>query len=633
MSARSRLFYDANNPVMLCPEEIVRLTLSDVQAASDQIDQNMVLLLQRIEENFDKCNQVVIGRILPAVQQHGENSRRIYESVKFWRPFFENAARIKLTDPFLYDDESASQDDSLSQRAADQSLSFDEGASAVSAESSNHATPRAPQATTSTAKASAPAHLKKEKAVLSDDMSPFQSLQADLHKVRPSTTTIGVDHLSSGVQRVRLGDLPPDSPDVPTPEWETATVGFKTVAETVLEAPSPSMSSIHFETTSPETLRKLKQPLHHHSASPTPANSTAASQNHPALLEKILRKNIGSPGPSSSTPGRGKARLVRPTDVPRDWDGLVDLSNTSLAAFASPIKRQGDMANESGWDAPVDRVAASKTSSPAPLGNRSLASLNLLSPAPSRVPAKQAAQRMTNTVYSALHDSPLEPPLIMREYTARLMMGEDLPAPSPSEGSRRGFEEEALEDEGDSLDLSKPFGTTRLGKGTLLAEFGGGTTARIDDLLNETSFARIVDDGDDFGTQRVSIQDDSFTDDLPTSGPVASLSKAAPPAAAPFALHGQRRDAFNAPGRSAPNANAIQGLDGREDTLFGMRPAAAPVADQSIADEDDSFAAGLGATQNFRMLGPDNLDTLHGGVLLESEPFESSPLANRDRNY
>ncbi|SCV71144.1 BQ2448_2732 [Microbotryum intermedium] len=619
MSTRSRLFYDANNPVMLRPEDIVRLTLSDVQAASDQIDQNMVLLLQRIEENFDKCNQVVTERILPAVQQHGENSRRIYESVKFWRPFFEKAARIKLTDPFLYGDESASQDEGLTARAADQSLSFDEGASA---ESSNHATPRAPQATISTTKASAPANLKKDKLVFADDLSPFQSLQADLHKVRPTTSATGVDHASSGVRRLRLGDLPPDSPDVPTPEWETATVGFKTVAETALEAPSPSMSSIHFETTSPETLRKMKQPVQHHSASPIRANSAAASQHDPALLEKILRKNAASPGPSSSTPGRGKARLVRPTDVPRDWDGLVDLSNSSLAAFASPIKRQGDMANESGWDAPVDRVAASKTSSSAHLANRSLASLNLLSPAPSRVPAKQAAQRMTNDVYSALHDSPLEPPLIMKEYTARLMLGEEVPAPSPSEGLRRGFEEEALEEEGDSMDLSKPFGTTRLGKGTLLAEFGGGTTARIDDLLNETSFARIVDDGDDFGTQRVSLQDDSFTDDLPTGEPGPSLSKAAPAAAAPFALHGQHKDA----GR-----NAIQGLDGREDTLFAMRPAAAE-ADLSMG-EDDSFAAGMGATKNFRVLGPDNLDTLHGGVLLESEPFELSPLANRDRNY
>lgn len=82
MASRQRLFYDPANPRMLSIEEIQRLTPSDIQAASDQIDQNMVILLQRIEEDFARCNQVVIERILPAVAQHGENSQRIYESVK-----------------------------------------------------------------------------------------------------------------------------------------------------------------------------------------------------------------------------------------------------------------------------------------------------------------------------------------------------------------------------------------------------------------------------------------------------------------------------------------------------------------------------------------------------------------------
>lgn len=82
MASRQRLFYDPANPRMLAVEEIQRLNASDIQAASDQIDQNMVVLLQRIEENFARCNQVVIERILPAVAQHGENSQRIYESVK-----------------------------------------------------------------------------------------------------------------------------------------------------------------------------------------------------------------------------------------------------------------------------------------------------------------------------------------------------------------------------------------------------------------------------------------------------------------------------------------------------------------------------------------------------------------------
>ena len=91
------MYYDPNNPQMLRTEDIVRLTPSEIQAASDQIDQNMVVLLQKIEENFARCNQVVVERILPAVTQHGENSQRIYESVKVRLSQRKGATASKLT--------------------------------------------------------------------------------------------------------------------------------------------------------------------------------------------------------------------------------------------------------------------------------------------------------------------------------------------------------------------------------------------------------------------------------------------------------------------------------------------------------------------------------------------------------
>lgn len=67
---------------MLPEDEIMSLSPPELQAAMDQLDQNLVLVLQQIEENFAACNQVVTERILPAVEQHGENSARIYESIK-----------------------------------------------------------------------------------------------------------------------------------------------------------------------------------------------------------------------------------------------------------------------------------------------------------------------------------------------------------------------------------------------------------------------------------------------------------------------------------------------------------------------------------------------------------------------
>lgn len=60
----------------------MQLSPAELQAATDQLDQNLVLLLRRVEENFARCNQVVTERILPAVEVHGENSARIYESIK-----------------------------------------------------------------------------------------------------------------------------------------------------------------------------------------------------------------------------------------------------------------------------------------------------------------------------------------------------------------------------------------------------------------------------------------------------------------------------------------------------------------------------------------------------------------------
>lgn len=83
----NRLFYDPVNPVMLSSLQMQQLSPQELQAASDQLDQHLVLILQQIEENFSKCNQVVVESLLPAVEQHGENSMRIYESIKVSEKF------------------------------------------------------------------------------------------------------------------------------------------------------------------------------------------------------------------------------------------------------------------------------------------------------------------------------------------------------------------------------------------------------------------------------------------------------------------------------------------------------------------------------------------------------------------
>jgi len=82
----NRLFYDAVNPVMLSHDEVMQLTPAELQSATDQLDQNLVLLLQRVEENFARCNEIVTERIMPNIEIHGENTQRIYQSVKVRPP-------------------------------------------------------------------------------------------------------------------------------------------------------------------------------------------------------------------------------------------------------------------------------------------------------------------------------------------------------------------------------------------------------------------------------------------------------------------------------------------------------------------------------------------------------------------
>lgn len=80
---------------MLTPNEISHLTPAQVQAGCDQIDQNIVRVLQKIDEDFAQCVQILTERLLPAVAVYGENSQQIWESVKVRR-------RLSLANVFFF---------------------------------------------------------------------------------------------------------------------------------------------------------------------------------------------------------------------------------------------------------------------------------------------------------------------------------------------------------------------------------------------------------------------------------------------------------------------------------------------------------------------------------------------------
>ncbi|GAA5899790.1 hypothetical protein JCM5296_004222 [Sporobolomyces johnsonii] len=688
----NRLFYDPANPVMLSADEISQLSPSELQAATDQLDQNMVLLLQRIEENFAQCNQLVIERLLPAVEQHGENSARIYESIKFWRPFFEAAASIRLNEPYYDDSTSVATEEAAQDASPDRTVSS-EGDQTYTTTPSEDGTPRAPKNNHPVSVSDIPSEPQ-----WSNDMSPFQSLQQEM--AMPANSAMKQPPLPD-MQRLRLRDLPPDSPDVPEPDFETVNVdaaggkGKGRSFDLSSDSSSPSFSALR--------------------GSPAPRNPKSGGGPHPqsALLEKILRKNLASPlaGPGSSTPGAGaRGKLKFPHDLPQNWNGIANLSTTSLDAFPSPIKRRPSAMGEDDSFAPPSTIrhpgGAALTSSPAPRNPLASSTSTLrrypappstaiASPAFSRTPAKEAARRTAQHVYDALDvDSPLlEPPSALKNpatmvYNPRSTYGGPGPE-SPSErstirrsgatlGRAAGAGMSSVRSDAPYLDESytslpaQPsfvnasrtdvydfsssgrFGGAGAGAGrgddVPLSEFGGGTTGNIDDLLaghtmtfqptQPVDYAGIVDDE---AVHDHGAEDESYTGEEGTEG------------------YGQHHDhqqqqqqrydedesfALDA-GLAGPAGGrfAARLQDGPEDTLFGMpttaqggaggRPSIRPPSRQLY--EDDSFTDEEYGTKSdgsrFRLHGLSDMETLHGGELLASEPFQASPLAGRHGQY
>ncbi|GAA5998390.1 DASH complex subunit ASK1 [Rhodotorula paludigena] len=709
----NRLFYDSENPVMLSQDEIAQLSPAELQAATDQLDQNLVLLLQRIEENFARCNEVVTERILPAVEQHGENSARIFQSIKFWKPFFEAAANISLNDP--YGEEASVHTDEPSHATAspERTLASDEGDLTYASHPSLNfdSTPRA--ATTAANESSAP-----HEPHWSTDVSPFPALQTDLRASAGPSASADNSALQKydlpDVDRLQLGEYAPDSPGLAEPQFETINVGAA-MGRGGARGGAEDRSRTGLHELSSATGQSEPSFLRRQPGSPASRNPRAGGdKTHSVLLEKILRKGLASPavprahGPGSSTPGAaGKVKF--PHDLPQNWDGIANLSTTALDAFPSPIKRRAGDDSMYGAPSSVATARGALMSSPAPASRNALnASTSTLrryppSPAPpasaatsySRTPAKEAARRTVQNVYDSLAelDSPtLELPSALKN-PARTMAfshyiatgagagdrSERVGDESPSQRStvrRSGgalLSDEAAAGAGErdesyaSMPSQPSFLTGPIPQrpGTEaslshhdipLADFGGGTTANIDVLLGgggaapADQYAGIVDDDTrpPFGSH--SGGDESFTGEEDPHG--AYGVRPSEPTYTEGFDEGYSRDGDELQplgGAGGHRALRLPGQDGPEDTLFGMPPArgagaaAAQAASRRVtyADphgdsvdgqgeggEDDSFDEEA-RRSGFRLHGLSEMETLHGGELLSSEPFQASPLAGR----
>ncbi|ORZ19395.1 hypothetical protein BCR42DRAFT_449150 [Absidia repens] len=65
------------------------LTDEELDAQLEKLQQNITLTLQSIDQNFEKCNQIVTGSIIPEVDKFTKASREIWERSKSWLYFFQ----------------------------------------------------------------------------------------------------------------------------------------------------------------------------------------------------------------------------------------------------------------------------------------------------------------------------------------------------------------------------------------------------------------------------------------------------------------------------------------------------------------------------------------------------------------
>lgn len=393
---------------------------------------------------------------------------------QFWRPFFEAAANIRLNEPYAEEGTSVAADEPSQATIHPDRTVSDEGDLTYGSAPSVGGTPRAPQASSEMGESSgAPV----EPHWSSENLSPFNP--------GPPPAVGSVDNEDSArpqralpdVQRLRLRDLPPDSPDIAEPQFETINVG-----KTLGRAPAgdrdtsrADASNVSKQSTEPSFLQMR--------GSPAPRHHGQAAPPHSALLNKILRKGLASPAtasrPGQSTPGAAAAGKIKyPHDLPSNWDGIANLSETTLDAFPSPIKRRANASvagDDSLYGAAPSTAASSRSalmSSPTAAASRlgdASSSRNALnaststlrrygtSPTPTRsaiaynrTPAKEAARRTVQNVYDALGDmdSPaLELPSALRNpaktmtfnyYSSSSGAGAGAGSPSEPSTARRG---------------------------------------------------------------------------------------------------------------------------------------------------------------------------------------------------
>lgn len=411
-----------------------------------------------------------------------------------------------------------------------------------------------------------------------------------------------------------------------------------------------------------------------------------SSTNQNALLQKVLLKNlVGKDGkPNLSTPaakrstksaGKIAARMgseeepFYPQDIPKGWNGLADLSKTPLTSFDSPQKSAATAANrnqrsvsrKSTHKSP--RTAETKLTVPASASSDSLfdnsifrdlslpstsATSEQYKPPPfsvyksrlSRTPAKDAARLIARDVLqkASLRDggswqdadaeSPvLDPPSVVKNWATRGYIPNSPAHLSATKAEKSAAADRSVQGHQRSQLLVPP----EEGEDSFEAEFDDG-----DDIVPppQPNFGHLADDGDEIANsgaahQSANVDDwgDSFEGNSADDDDNSGFDHGDEEVPLNDDRVGGGEDSFSDNSRS---------LD--DETLFGAKRDRNSDAGQGgfgLHPEDalGTLDPNSRQAQLFRLQSQNDMVTLHGGNLLESQPFEASPLAGRDARY
>lgn len=515
-------------------------------------------------------------------------------TAQFWKGFFEASANVKLSDYYGTSDTASGVPHSDADDTTRQEMSEDQSDADTTVHGSRHGATR-----------------------FAHGESPFETLQKDMRQnfgvdssvqsnnKAPSNTS----STSTSLRRPHLSDLSFDSPDsIQAPHLEMMSLN-----DGLSRAEPDSPLSQHQASRVRGNAFQLDDSPDQAGHGKTPKSASGKLLRHQVLLKQMLGTERG---PSASTPLKvAPPKEAFPPEVESGWNGIADLRKTNLADFDSPRKgkatpaAKGKSKSKGKQDSFLDDDSLGPRSPPE-MVHYSVSRSKL-----ARTPAKEAARLVARDVLETarlkagysnpmdLEDSPgIDPPSVVKNWATR---GYDTLG---AEGERKGFEEEAFnEDEDDEV----PEDSFRF-QASVQEELSKVVADDDEDLdAGAAGYSHLGDDG------APGVGDES---EAGAFGRVVDDS---------YASHGG--DA------SAVDESMGGPVNPEEETLFGVgrgQPSeAAADFEESLLDEDEAAPPGQHkqGQGRFSIMGRgEEMDTLHGGVLLESQPFEASPLQGRD---